>query len=47
MIDNQTMTEFIGHERLFGIAKGAFLLHMSSEGEPCAEERIIRLPHPS
>jgi hypothetical protein len=47
MIDNQTMTEFIGHARLFGIANGAFLLHMSSEGKPSAEERIIRLPRPS
>ena len=37
------MTEFAGHERLLGDANGAFLLHMSSEGRPCAEERIIRL----
>jgi hypothetical protein len=43
VIDYQTMTEFVGHERLFRDANGAFLLHMSSEGRPCAEERIIRL----
>jgi hypothetical protein len=43
VIDSQTMTEFIGHERLFRAANGAFLLHMSSEGMPCVEERIIRL----
>ena len=43
VIDYQTMTEFVGHERLFRDANGAFLLHMSSEGKPGAEERIIRL----
>ncbi len=41
VIDYQTMTESIAHERLFRAANGAFLLHMSSEGKP--EERIIRL----
>jgi hypothetical protein len=37
------MGEFIGHERLFQAAEGAFLLHMSSEGKLEAEERIIWL----
>jgi len=43
VIDYQTMGEFIGHERLFQAAEGAFLLHMSSEGKLEAEERIIWL----
>jgi hypothetical protein len=37
------MGEFIGHERLFRAADGAFLLHMSSEGKFEADERIIWL----
>jgi hypothetical protein len=43
VIDYQTMTEFVGHEPLFRDANGAFLLRMSFEGRPGAEERIIRL----
>ena len=43
VIDYQTMGEFIGYERLFRATGGAFLLHMSSEGELEAEERIIWL----
>ena len=43
VIDVQTMDEFIGHERLFRAADGAFLLHLSSEGKLGAEERIIWL----
>jgi hypothetical protein len=43
VIDYQTMGEFIGYERLFRAPDGAFLLHMSSEGELEAEERIIWL----
>jgi hypothetical protein len=43
VIDYQTMAEFIGHERLFRAADGAFLLHMSSDGTAAAEERIIWL----
>ena len=43
VIDYQTMGEFIGYERLFRATDGAFLLHMSSEGELEAEERIIWL----
>jgi hypothetical protein len=42
-IDAQTLVEFTGHERLFRGADGSFLLHMSSEGQPVAEERLIRL----
>jgi len=42
-IDAQTLVEFTGHERLFRGADGSFLLHMSSEGQPAAEERIVRL----
>jgi hypothetical protein len=42
VIDYQTMGEFVGHERLFRAANGAFLLYMSSEGK-LAEERIIWL----
>jgi hypothetical protein len=41
VVDYQTMTEYVGYERLFRAADGAFLLHMSSKGT--AEERIIRL----
>jgi hypothetical protein len=43
VVDYQTMAEHLGCERLFRAADGAFLLHMSSKGMPCAEERIIRL----
>jgi hypothetical protein len=44
VIDYQTMTDYLGCERLFRAANGAFLLHMSSsERMPSAEERIIRL----
>jgi hypothetical protein len=43
VIDSQTMDEFIGRERLFRATDGAFLLHMSSEGNLEAEERIIWL----
>jgi hypothetical protein len=43
VIDYQTMSEFIGHERLFRASDGGFLLHMSSEGKLEAEERIIWL----
>jgi hypothetical protein len=43
VIDHQTVGEFIGHERLFRMADGAFLLHMSSEGKLEAEERVIWL----
>jgi hypothetical protein len=43
VIDYQTMGEFIGYERLFRATDGAFLLHMSSEGELEPEERIIWL----
>jgi len=43
VIDYQTMAEFIGNERLFRTPDGRFLLHMSTEGELEAEERIIRL----
>ena len=42
-IDAQTLVEFRGHERLFRGADGSFLLHMSSEGQPLAEERIVWL----
>ena len=42
-IDAQTLVEFTGHERLFRGADGSFLLHMSSEGQPMAEERIVWL----
>jgi hypothetical protein len=43
VIDCQTLTEFIGHERLFRGTDGSFLLYMSSDGKPEAEERIARL----
>jgi hypothetical protein len=43
VIDCQTMAEFIGHERLFRAANGAFLLHMASDWQLAAEERIIWL----
>jgi hypothetical protein len=42
-IDAQTLVEFTGHERLFRGVEGSFLLHMSSEGQPVAEERVIWL----
>jgi hypothetical protein len=37
------MAEHLGCERLFRTVSGTFLLHMSSEGLPFGEERIIRL----
>ena len=43
VIDYQTMSEFIGRERLFRVTDGGFLLYMSSEGKLEAEERIIWL----
>ena len=43
VIDYQTMAEFVGLERLFRVSDGTFLLHMASEGEVEAEERIIWL----
>jgi hypothetical protein len=43
VIDCETLAEFVGHERLFRAADGAFLLHMSSERKPKAEERVIWL----
>jgi hypothetical protein len=43
VIDYQSMSEFIGYERLFRASDGAFLLHMSSEGKLEADERIIWL----
>jgi len=43
-IDVDTLAEFTGHERLFRGADGSFLLHMSSEGQLVAEERVIWLP---
>ena len=43
VIDYQTMGEFIGHERLFRVTDGGFLLHMSSDGKREAEERIVWL----
>jgi hypothetical protein len=43
VIDYQTMEEFIGYERLFRAPDGTFLLHMSCEGKPEAEERILWL----
>ena len=43
-IDAQTLVEFTGHDRLFRGADGSFLLHMSSEGQPVAEERICGSP---
>jgi hypothetical protein len=42
-IDADTLVEFTGHERLFRGADGSLLLHMSSEGQPVAEERILWL----
>ena len=43
VIDYQTMSEFIGRERLFRANDGAFLLHMSSEGTLEAQERLVWL----
>lgn len=43
VVEYQTMAEFIGHERLFRTVDGVFWLHMSSEGKPGTEERIIQL----
>jgi hypothetical protein len=41
VIDYQTLAEFAGHERLFRMPNGQFLLHMSSLGNPQPEERVI------
>jgi hypothetical protein len=43
VVDYQTMDEFVGCERLFRGPDGAFLLHMSSERGPEAEQRIVWL----
>lgn len=43
MVDYQTMAELIGRERLFRTTNGVFWLHMSSDGRPDAQERIIKL----
>jgi hypothetical protein len=43
VIEYQTLAEFIGHERLFRGVDGSFLLHMSADGKPEAEERIVWL----
>jgi hypothetical protein len=43
VIDYQTLAEFVGRERLFRGADGSFLLHMSAEGKPHPEERIVWL----
>jgi hypothetical protein len=43
VIDGQTLVEFNGHERLFRGPDGSFLLFMSSDGKPEAEERIAWL----
>jgi hypothetical protein len=43
-IEVDTLAEFTGHERLFRGTDGSFLLHMSSEGQQVAEERVIWLP---
>jgi hypothetical protein len=43
VIDYQTMSEFIGHERLFRMPNGRLLLHMSSQDKPDSEERLIWL----
>jgi hypothetical protein len=43
VIDCRTMADFMGHEWLFRMANGSFLLHLSSEGTDEAEERIVRL----
>jgi hypothetical protein len=42
-IDAETLVEFRGHERLFRGADGSYLLHLSSEGQLVAEERIAWL----
>jgi hypothetical protein len=43
VIDDQTMAELVGHERLFRSPNGVFWLHMSSDGKAGTEERIIQL----
>ncbi|MDT7811818.1 MAG: putative primase/helicase [Acidobacteriaceae bacterium] len=43
VIDYQTLAEFIGHERLFRMPNGQLLLHMASERDPEADERVIWL----
>ena len=42
-IDAQTLLEFKRHERLFRGPDESFLLHMSSEGQPVVEERVMWL----
>jgi hypothetical protein len=43
VIDYQTMTESVGHERLFRTPNGVFWLQMSSDRQTDPDERIIRL----
>jgi hypothetical protein len=43
VIDCQTLAELVGHEWLFRGTDGSFLLYMSSDGKPEAEERIAWL----
>lgn len=43
VIDSQTLAEFVGHDRLFRAPDGTFLLHMSTDGRPDPEERIVWL----
>lgn len=43
VIDYQTLAEFIGHERLFRMPNGQLLLHMASERDPEADERVTWL----
>jgi hypothetical protein len=42
-IDTDTLVEFMAHERLFRGTDGSFLLHMSSDAQLLAEERVIWL----
>jgi hypothetical protein len=43
VIDYQTMSEFLGHERLFRMPDGRLLLHMSSQEKRGLEERLLWL----
>ncbi len=43
VIDYQTLTEFVGQERLFRMPNGQLLLHMAAKQMPGSEERLIRL----
>jgi hypothetical protein len=43
VIDCETMSEFVGHERLFRALNGDFLLHMSSDWKLASEERVVWL----